>query len=261
MERIMNHNVILITGAAAGLGRDLALVMAGRGWRVAAVDIDEAGGKSLVQEIEQAGGGAKFLRGDLSLPATPGRMVDWAVEQFGRLDALVNNAGILFVEPYTAQTAAVWDKILAVNVRAVALAMSAAARVMIRQGFGRIVNVTSPASRAGHAQQTAYSCSKAAIDSLTRSGAVALAKHGIAVNSIAPGMMDTAMHRNLERDMMKIEGATDFQAFHDERTRRIPAGRRPEVREVTEALVWLVADAPSYITAERLNVSGGFDKD
>jgi NAD(P)-dependent dehydrogenase (short-subunit alcohol dehydrogenase family) len=254
-------NVALITGAAAGLGRDAALVLAQRGWRIAAVDLDEPGGRSLVREVERDGGVAKFLRGDLAQPETPARMVDWAVGEFGRLDALVNNAAILFVEPYTEQTAQVWDRILAVNVRAVALAMSAAARVMIRQGSGRIVNVTSPASHAGHAQQTAYSCSKAAVDSLTRSGAVALAKHGISVNSIAPGMMDTAMHRNLERDMMKLEGATDFQAFHDERTRRIPVGRRPEVREVTEALVWLVADAPAYITAERLNVSGGFDKD
>jgi NAD(P)-dependent dehydrogenase (short-subunit alcohol dehydrogenase family) len=257
----MNGRVILVTGAAAGLGRDLCQVMAGRGWRVAAVDRDAARGEALARELGARGATCRFLKADLAEPEAPARMVDWAMEQFRRLDVLVNNAAILIVESYTEQTAETWDRMLAVNVRAVALAMSAAARVMIRQGSGRIINITSPASRAGHPQQTAYACTKAAVDSLTRSGAVALARHGISVNSVAPGMMDTEMHRNLERDMMGLEGLTDFRRFHDERTARIPLGRRPEVREVTEAVAWLCADAPGYITAERLNVTGGFDKD
>lgn len=257
----MNDRVVLVTGGANGLGRDIALVLGGKGWRVALADMDEAGGRAVAKEIESAGGTARFYPVDLATPEGAREMVAWAVEQFGRLDVLINNAALMVVEEFGQMTAEAWERMLAVNVRAVALAMSAAGEVMKRQGSGRIVNITSPASRFGHRLQACYMATKAAVDSLTRSGSVALAPHGIPVNSVAPGMMDTDMHRALERDMMAADGIEDFQAFHDERTARIPLGRRAEVREVTEAVVWLATEAPAYITAERLNVSGGFDKD
>ena len=187
-------------------------------------------------------------------------MVQWASKTFGRLDVLVNNAGVLFVEPFTEMTAGVWEQTLMTNVRAVALAMSAAAEVMIGQKSGRIINITSPASRLGIPMHTAYAASKAAIDSLTRSGSTTLAPHRIPVNSVAPGMMDTEMHRRLEEAMAKLEGQ-DYESFHDRRTRRIPMGRRTTVDEVARAVVWLATDAPEYITAERLHVAGGFDRD
>jgi NAD(P)-dependent dehydrogenase (short-subunit alcohol dehydrogenase family) len=147
-------------------------------------------------------------------------------------------------------------------VRAVALAMVAAGRHMAARRRGRIVNVTSPASRMALPNYAAYAASKAAVDSLTRAGAVALAPYGVLVNSVAPGMMGTEMQRRTEAVFASLEGREgDFERFLAERTRRIPLGRRAEVEEIAAAVVWLALDAPAYMTAERLNVSGGLDKD
>ncbi len=108
----------------------------------------------------------------------------------------------------------------------------------------------------------AYTASKAGVDSITRALAVGLAPYGVLVNSVAPGMMDTEMQRSTEVELARVAGRSgDLQAFLDERTRRVPLGRRAEIGEVAEAVVWLCLDAPKYMTAERLNMSGGLDKD
>ena len=158
-------------------------------------------------------------------------------------------------------TAALWNRTLALNVTALALATAAAGRVMQKQRSGRIVNVTSPASRMALPNYTAYAASKAAVDAITRAAAVALAPFGVLVNSVAPGMMDTDMQRVTEAELARLEGRNDLQAFLDERTRRVPLGRRVEPAEVAAGIVWLALDAPDYVTAERLNLSGGLDKD
>jgi 3-oxoacyl-[acyl-carrier protein] reductase len=142
-----------------------------------------------------------------------------------------------------------------------ALATMAAGRIMVQQKSGRIVNVTSPASRMALPNYTAYAASKAAVDSLTRSAAVAMAPFGVRVNSVAPGMMDTPMQRETELAFAKLEGRDDMERFLQERTARIPIGRRIEPAEVAKAVIWLLFDAPDYLTAERLNMSGGLDKD
>jgi NAD(P)-dependent dehydrogenase (short-subunit alcohol dehydrogenase family) len=108
---------------------------------------------------------------------------------------------------------------------------------------------------------TAYTASKSAVDSITRAAAVALAPYGVLVNSVAPGMMDTEMQRSTEETMARVNGRDDVQAFLDERTRRVPLGRRAEISEIARAVVWMALDAPDYMTAERLNMSGGLDKD
>ena len=107
----------------------------------------------------------------------------------------------------------------------------------------------------------AYAASKAGVDSLTRASAIALAPFGVTVNSVAPGMMDTDMQRSTELDLARIEGRNDVDAFLAERTRRVPLGRRAKISEVADTVLWLALDAPDYITAERLNASGGLDRD
>jgi NAD(P)-dependent dehydrogenase (short-subunit alcohol dehydrogenase family) len=146
-------------------------------------------------------------------------------------------------------------------VKAVALGCAAAGRIMMRQKSGRIINITSPASRMALPNYTAYAASKAAVDAITRAAAVALAPHGIRVNSVAPGMMDTPMQRVTEEELARIENRNDIEQFLAERTARIPVGRRIEPDEVAKMVLWLAFDAPDYITAERLNMSGGLDKD
>jgi NAD(P)-dependent dehydrogenase (short-subunit alcohol dehydrogenase family) len=107
----------------------------------------------------------------------------------------------------------------------------------------------------------AYAATKAAVDSLTRSAAVALAAKGIRVNSVSPGMMDTPLQQETEAIFCALDGRSDLEAYKAERTARIPLGRRSDPEEMAQAVVWLAMDAPDYMTAERLNVSGGLDKD
>ncbi|HEX2553918.1 MAG TPA: SDR family oxidoreductase [Microvirga sp.] len=251
----------LVTGAATGLGEAVALAFGGRGWRVALADIDAAGLATAAGRVREAGGEAVTVAVDLLSADGPERMVNEAVAAFGRLDVLVNNAGYGTGEAFLATTAASWDRTLGVNLRAVALATAAAGRHMAENRSGRIVNVTSPASRMALPNYAAYAASKAGVDSLTRSAAVALAPFGVTVNSVAPGMMDTAMQRKTEEIFARLEGREDIERFLEERTRRIPLGRRTDTETVAGMVVWLAADAPDYITAERLNVSGGLDRD
>jgi NAD(P)-dependent dehydrogenase (short-subunit alcohol dehydrogenase family) len=130
-----------------------------------------------------------------------------------------------------------------------------------RRGGGRIINITSAAARMALPNYAAYAATKAAVDSLTRTAAVALARHGVRVNSLSPGMMDTPLQMRTEEAFCRLEGRTDLERFREERTARIPLGRRSTPEEMAQALEWLAADAPDYMTAERLNVTGGLDKD
>jgi NAD(P)-dependent dehydrogenase (short-subunit alcohol dehydrogenase family) len=261
---------VLVTGAAAGLGRAISLALAAREVQVAVCDIDEAGAThTAMQCAEITNETAVVIVADLATPDGPDKAVREALAQFGRLDGLVNNAGFATVEPFLEMTAEVWDRTYYVNIRAVALLCAAAGRAMARntvdagscgQG-GRIVNITSPAARMALPNYAHYAASKAAVDSITRTAAIALAPLGVTVNSMAPGMMDTVMQAKTEQMMAEIEGRNDLQAYLDERTARVPLGRRTDPAEMAELVVWLLLDAPEYVTAERLNGSGGLDRD
>jgi NAD(P)-dependent dehydrogenase (short-subunit alcohol dehydrogenase family) len=245
---------LLVTGGASGLGRAVALGAAKRGATVAVVDIDKAGAETVAKTC-----GGHALPVDLISNAE--QAVADAARLLGGLDVLVNNAGFGAGEAFLEMKAETWDRTLGLNVKALALATAAAGRMMMRQKSGRVINITSPASRMALPNYTAYAASKAAVDAITRAAAVALAPHGVRVNSVAPGMMDTPMQRITEEQLAHIEGRTDIDKFLAERTARIPVGRRIEPDEVAKMVLWLAFDAPDYITAERLNVSGGLDKD
>ncbi|MDQ0473988.1 SDR family NAD(P)-dependent oxidoreductase [Labrys wisconsinensis] len=251
----------LVTGAGGGLGRQIALDLAGRGVDVAATDLDAAGVEETLALCRSAGVALLPLAGDLTAPGAPTRTVAAVTEAWGGLDILVNNAGYGGIEAFLDMNEALWDRTLAINVKALALLTAAAGRTMAAQGGGRIVNITSPASRMALPNYAAYAASKAAVDSITRAAAVALAPSGVLVNSVAPGMMDTQMQRATEAVLARIEGRADVEVFLAERTRRVPLGRRAEIAEVSAAVLWLALDAPPYITAERLNASGGLDRD
>ncbi|AEH85003.1 MULTISPECIES: SDR family oxidoreductase [Mesorhizobium] len=250
----------LVTGAAGGLGREVAIQLARRGCVVAITDIN---GEGLAETARQIGTGAatEIMTSDFTLEGAPEAAVGKVVARWGGIDILVNNAGYGVIEPFLDASYKAWTRTLALNVTALAMACKAAGRVMREQRSGRIVNITSPGSRMALPDYTAYTASKAGVDSITRAAAVALAPYGVLVNSLAPGMMDTEMQRSTEADLARANGRNDLQAFLDERTRRIPLGRRAEISEVAEAVVWLCLDSPKYMTAERLNMSGGLDKD
>jgi NAD(P)-dependent dehydrogenase (short-subunit alcohol dehydrogenase family) len=252
------QRVILVTGGAQGLGAAVCRQMAARGWTVAVADVNAAG----AQEVAGACGDAAFAIGvDLARADGPAQMVERTVQRAGRLDVLVNCAAVAPAEAFLDMTAEAWEQALLVNVRAVALAMAAAARAMAAHGGGRIINATSAAARMALPNYAAYAATKAAVDSLTRSAAAALARYGVRVNSISPGMMDTPLQERTETIFCELEGRSDLAAFKAERTARIPLGRRSDPEEMAATVVWLATDAPDYMTAARLNVTGGLDKD
>ncbi|MBI1776693.1 MAG: SDR family oxidoreductase [Proteobacteria bacterium] len=254
-------NVALVTGGGQGLGRAVAIAFARRRWRVIVTDINATTAEEAAAACRALGAEARSIAIDLATAEGPARLVELAIAAFGRVDALVNNAGYGTGEAFLEMTAATWDRTLDLNLRAVALATAAAGKHMAARKSGRIVNVTSPASRMALPNYTAYAASKAGVDALTRAAALALAPHGVLVNSVAPGMMDTPLQRATETIFAKLEGRNDVEQFLAERTRRIPLGHRTDCETVAEAVIWLAADAPAYITAERLNVSGGLDRD
>jgi 3-oxoacyl-[acyl-carrier protein] reductase len=244
-----------VTGGASGLGRAVALGAGERGAKVVVADIDQAGAEAVAKTCGGYALVVDLINGDVE------QAVEDGAQLLGGLDVLVNNAGYGAGEAFLAMKAETWDRTLALNVKTLALASAAAGRIMVQQKSGRIINITSPASRMALPNYTAYAASKAAVDAITRAAAVALAPHGIRVNSLAPGMMDTPLQRITEEALARIEGRNDIEQFLAERTARIPVGRRIEPEEVAKSVLWLAFDAPDYITAERLNVSGGLDKD
>jgi NAD(P)-dependent dehydrogenase (short-subunit alcohol dehydrogenase family) len=252
----------LVTGAAAGLGRDLSIAFAKRGLSVALVDIDEAGLKISHAECADQAGELLSIAADLTAAGSTARIVDDVVTRFGRVDVLVNCAAIGEAQAFGSMSESLWQRTFAVNVTAlVSLTLGVSTDMIKRQTKGRIINITSPGSRMALPNYAAYAASKAAVDSFTRTASVALARHGIKVNSVAPGMMDTAMQRTVEAEMARVEGRADLETFLQERTNRVPLGRRAQVSEVVDSIVWLALDAPDYVTCARLNVSGGLDKD
>src|SRR5580692_3487108 len=248
----------MITGAGSGLGRATALALAARGCALALIDIDAAATNAVAVECRTP---AAVIIQDLTADAGPQAAVDSAIAALGGVDIVINNAGYGAGEDFFAMDGTTWDRTLDLNLKAVALICAAAGRHMRTQRSGRIVNITSPASRMALPNYLAYAASKAGVDAVTRAAAVALAPYGVTVNSVAPGMMDTTMQRITEQQLAALEGRNDFEVFLAERTRRIPLGRRTDCETVAATVVWLALDAPDYITAERLNASGGLDKD
>ncbi len=253
---------ILVTGAAGGLGREVAIQLAARGSAVGVADINAEGAAETARLVEKQGAKAEVIGADLTEDGIPEAAVKRVTDRWGGIDVLVNNAGYGVIEPFLESTYRAWMRTISLNVVALAMCCKAAGRVMREQRSGRIINITSPGSRMALPDYTAYTASKAGVDSITRALAVAMAPYGVQVNSLAPGMMDTEMQRSTEIDLAHFAGRSDdLQAFLDERTRRVPFGRRAEIAEIAAAVVWLCLDAPEYLTAERLNMSGGLDKD
>ena len=249
---------VLVSGGAGGLGAAAAEASAARGCAVAVADL-ELDGAERVAEACRARVPASFAIGvDLATAEGPARMVEAAADGSGGRDVLVRRAAAAPAEALLATTAEAWEPALLVDLRACALATAAAGRIMQAQGGGgRIVHVTSAAAR----MALPIYAADAAVDSSTRSTAAASTPRGVGVTSLSPGMMDTPLQLRTEETFARLAGRSDLEAFRAECTARIPMGRRTDPAEMAAMIVWLALDAPAYMTAARLDVTGGLDKD
>ena len=245
------HRVAIVTGSARGLGQALAEGLARQGARVVVCDLNQDGARATAERIRAAGGEAVSTFVDVADAASCEALVRFAVEQLGRVDVLVNNAGIDIVEPAGEITEAVWSKILDVNLKGVLNASQSAIRRMRAQGGGgSIINISSIAGLVAIPGLTSYSAAKGGIILLTRVMALELASENIRVNAIAPGYLENIM-----------EGMVGEHAKPEteERIRtRTPLGRRARLSELVGPVVFLASDAASYVTGTVLAVDGGY---
>lgn len=256
----LNGRVAIVTGGGRGIGRAIALRLAKEGARVVVADLNEANAHQMAQEIEAAGGQALALQVDVTRKADAERMVHETAQRFGRLDVLVNNAGVGVIAPLLETDEAAWDIQMNVNAKGVLLCTQAAARQMIAQGKGgRIINNASGAGKIAPGKDTplgAYAASKHAAVALTKQFGLELAAHGILVNCVCAGIVDTEMWDLIDRETARLQnvpvGSVKARAVAG-----IPVGRIQQPEDVANMVAFLASEDSGYITAQTLNVCGG----
>ena len=243
----MPTKVAFVTGAARGLGLAAATRFLDDGWHVAMLDILGDTLRTAVNALDR-GNASLALEADVSDPAAVQAAVQQAQRQFGRIDALVNNAGIAVFKPMLDVTLEDWQRVLAVNLTGPFLMTQAVAPIMRDQGGGTIVNITSISGLRASTLRVAYGTSKAGLAHLTKQQAAELAQHGIRVNAVAPGPVDTAMAKAVHTPEIRAD-------YHD----HIPLNRYGLESELANAICFLCSNQASYITGQGLAVDGGFD--
>lgn len=244
--------VALVTGSASGIGRAVAVAFAAAGAKVVvSTGANVSGGEETVRSILESGGEATFIRADVADPSQVAALVDGSVATFGRLDCAVNNAGITGPTVPTADLADdEWDDIIGVNLKGVFLCLKHEIRHMLVQGDGgAIVNVSSVAGLVASRINPAYCASKHGVVGLSRKAAMDYAAHGIRVNAVAPGLIETPMVERLHGgDPARLATMTALE----------PVGRLGRPEEAAAAIVWLCSPAASFVTGIAMPVDGGF---
>src|SRR5947209_10508553 len=243
----LTNKVAVITGSGRGIGREMARLFAAEGARVVVADVNEETARRTAADVTTAGGEALAVRTDITVSAEVEGMVRAALARWGRLDVLVNNAGAGLNRPALETTLEEWEHGLKTNLTGTFLCAQAAARVMVRQGGGRIVNVASISGQRGGQGRAAYGSAKAGVILLTKVMAVELSPLGVRVNAVAPGPVDTDQSR-----------ATHTPATRRAYYERIPARRYGERKEIASAVLFLASAESSFVTGHVLNVDGGF---
>lgn len=248
--RLENKKAI-VTGGAGGIGRATALAFATEGAAVAVVDLREDAALAVVEEIRAAGGTAIAIAADVSNEDDIQRIIATTVEEFGGVNVVFNNAGIIRRTTAVETTAEEWDRVFGVNVKSIFLMCKHIVPVMEANGGGSIVNTGSGWGLKGGGQAISYCASKGAVVNMTRALAIDHGPQGIRVNSVNPGDVNTGMLLEEARQLSQ-----DANAFLAESADR-PLGRMGEPSEIAAAVVWLASDDSSYVTGSALVVDGG----
>ncbi len=294
MEQRLHDKVAIVTGAGQGIGRGIATRLAHEGADVVVAERDATRAAATAEEIEAAGRTAVAYPVDIADVSSVSQMVDDVVSQFGRIDVLVNNAGVIETQPMLEITESDWDRVISVNQRGLFFCLQLVAQQMVRQlpdelkasqpadvlnlgkspaqqmpegeaegavqSFGKIVNVSSVSGRRGRPLQTHYAASKAAVISITQSAALALAPFNINVNAICPGIVPTPMWEGIDEDRARLFGAEPGQAMAAF-INSVPLKRASTPEDIAGAVTFLCSPDSDYITGQTLNVDGGYEMD
>ncbi len=271
MESRFSDKLAIVTGAGRGIGRAVALRLAREGADIVAADINPETAEQTAGDALALDRRARSYALNVAHPAQIESMVGRTIVEFGRIDILVNAAGIAQTTPFLELTEDEWDRVIDVNLKGTVFCMQAASRQMIRQippeaiaagraerCYGKIVNFSSISGRRGRSVQMAYAASKAAIISVTQSAALALSPYNINVNAVCPGVVPTPMWEQIDRDRGRIMGAQPGEAMKAF-IEKIPLQRAGSVDDVAAAVAFLCSADADYITGQTLNVDGGFE--
>ncbi|WP_297278338.1 3-oxoacyl-ACP reductase FabG [uncultured Brachyspira sp.] len=244
MSKILDGKVAIVTGAGRGLGKGIAKKLAEKGAKVVVTDVILDNAKECVEEIKKEGGEALCLIGNIAKLEDVNNIFQTAIKEYGKVDIVVNNAGINKDSMLHKMTDEQWDNVIAVNLTGTFYMTREAAKIMREKEYGRIINISSM-SWLGNIGQTNYAASKAGVIGVTKTAARELAKKGITCNAICPGFIETDMTRSVPEKVWDIMIS------------KIPAGRAGTPEDVGNMVAFLSSDEASYINGQIIEVSGG----
>jgi len=249
-------SVVLVTGASRGIGEGIALRFAREGAHLA-LNANEEAVHGVAERVRNLGRRALPIVADVSVKNQVEDMFDRTVREFGRLDVSVHNAGVITIASIDEMSEAEWDRVMAVNTKGVFLCCQAAAMQMMKQGHGRIINTASGQAREGFIYTPHYAASKFGVVGITQSLAKELATHGVTVNAICPGIIDTDMWAYNDRAWGQLLGDYQPGELMQEWIEEIPLKRAGTPEDVAALVTFLASDDAGYITGQTVNVDGG----
>jgi len=246
MDKLLKDKVAVITGGANGLGKATAILFSEHGAKVVIVDVNQEDGEKVVAEIVKDGGIASFERTDISKSADVNKMMENVVAQYGGIDILINNAGILADARLVKMTEEAWDRVININLKGIFLCGQAAAKVMIeKENGGVIINTSSVVGIYGNFGQSNYVASKAGVIGMTKTWARELGKYNIRVNAVAPGFMKTEIIKDMPEKVIEMM------------KEKVYLKRMGEPEDIANAFLYLASDMGRYVNSTALSVDGG----